>query len=998
MPTEKGDNRNFSQKMGTASWVRLSGSCPLLLAALLAVVSVTPAAAQLTQLVTPSVRIIYFNGTEGYLVPYAARTFLNSLQFQERLWRFDPSQKITVLLVDFSDAGNAAATVVPRDLVTVEISPLNFAFETLAANERLNTIMNHELVHIATMDQGAGSDLLFRRLFGGKVNPVAEQPESILYFFLTTPRVATPRWYEEGIAVFVDTWMAGGLGRVQSGYDEMVFRTKVRDGTPLYDPLGLVSAGTKIDFQLQINSYLYGARFMAWLARTYSPEKVVEWVSRNPGSRAYYSSQFKQVFGRSLEDAWHQWTEDEKTFQLQNLEAIRKYPLTPYRDLTPKALGSVSRSYFDPETHTLYSALDYPGVVAHIGAINVDTGAIAKLVNVKGPEIYTVAALAFDPSSHTLFYTTDNTAHRDLVALDTRTHRTHLLQKDARIGDLAFDRADKSLWGIRHLNGICSLVRMAPPYREWTRIVSWPYGTVMYDLDVSPDGGLVSASMGEIDGKQDVRVFTAESLMKGSTEAKARFDMGQSVPSGFVFSPDGRYLYGSSYYTGVSNIFRYEIATGTVSAMTNTDGGFFRPVPLDDGRLLAFRYTGNGFVPAEVSIKPLDDVSAITFFGERLAEEHPVVKDWNVGSPAKIDLESIPQSTEPYKIAHALHRESFYPIVQGYKDTAAVGLRVNLSDPVQLNRASISVAISPGPSDERVHLTSAYERYDWRGRFELNRADFYDLFGPTKTSRKGYVIGLGHHSTLLFDEPRRLELELDGSYSGNLDRLPESQNVVVDVRRLGSAEARLHFTNVRNSLGYVDDETGTKWSAVAHADAVQGEVVTRWLGTLDHGWALAAGHSSLWLRGAAGFSPQRRDDPFANFYFGGFGNNWVDARDEKRYREYYSFPGFSIDEVPGRNFVKTIAEWNLPPLRFTHAGTPGFYATWVRPAVFVGGLITNFDDSSVQRRALDAGGQLDVRFSVLSALDMTVSAGAAVAFPANGPRRGEAMLSLKILR
>jgi hypothetical protein len=242
MPTEKGDNRNFSQKMGTASWVRLSGSCPLLLAALLAVVSVTPAAAQLTQLVTPSVRIIYFNGTESYLVPYAARTFLNSLQFQERLWRFDPSQKITVLLVDFSDAGNAAATVVPRDLVTVEISPLNFAFETLAANERLNTIMNHELVHIATMDQGAGSDLLFRRLFGGKVNPVAEQPESILYFFLTTPRVATPRWYEEGIAVFVDTWMAGGLGRVQSGYDEMVFRTKVRDGTPLYDPLGLVSA------------------------------------------------------------------------------------------------------------------------------------------------------------------------------------------------------------------------------------------------------------------------------------------------------------------------------------------------------------------------------------------------------------------------------------------------------------------------------------------------------------------------------------------------------------------------------------------------------------------------------------------------------------------------------------------------------------------------------------------------------------------------------------
>ena len=92
----------------------------------------------------PSVRIVYFNGTETYLVPHAARTFLNSLEFQERLFHFDPNEKITVLLVDFSDSGNAAASVVPRDLLTVEISPLNFAFETLAANERLNTIMNHE--------------------------------------------------------------------------------------------------------------------------------------------------------------------------------------------------------------------------------------------------------------------------------------------------------------------------------------------------------------------------------------------------------------------------------------------------------------------------------------------------------------------------------------------------------------------------------------------------------------------------------------------------------------------------------------------------------------------------------------------------------------------------------------------------------------------------------------------------------------------------------------
>src|SRR5437762_1586225 len=262
-----------------------------------------PLGAQLRAVETPEVRLVYIDPTESFLVPHAARTFLNSLKFQRRLFTFEPSNRITVLLLDFQDSGNAGATVVPYNAVTVQISPLSFAFETIAGNDRMNIIMNHELVHVATMDQAAAPDRAFRRLFGGKVMPLAEQPESILYFFLTAPRVAAPRWYHEGIAVFVDTWMAVGLGRAQGSYDEMVFRSMVRDGTPFYDPLGLVSEGTKIDFQVEVNSYLYGTRFMTWLARRYTPEKLIEWVSRHDGSRSYYSAQFGHVFGTSLDSA-----------------------------------------------------------------------------------------------------------------------------------------------------------------------------------------------------------------------------------------------------------------------------------------------------------------------------------------------------------------------------------------------------------------------------------------------------------------------------------------------------------------------------------------------------------------------------------------------------------------------------------------------------------------------------------------------------------------------
>lgn len=960
-----------------------------------------PAHAQLATVETSEVRLVYFDGSETYLVPHTARAFLNALAFEQDLFKFKPADRVTVLLADFSDAGNAAAGAVPRNVMAIQVAPLNFAFETIAANERMTTLMNHELVHVITMDQAAGRDRVFRRLFGGKVSAVSDHPESILYWYLTAPRVAAPRWYHEGIAVFVDTWMAGGLGRAQGGYDEMVFRAMVRDDVPFYDPLGLVSEGTKVDFQVQANSYLYGTRFMTWLARRHTPEKLIEWVSRHDSSRGYYATQFRKVFGMSLEQGWRQWVEDEHTFQRSNLAAVRQYPLTPYRDVTSRPLGSVSRAFYDAETGALYAGLNYPGAVSNVARISTKDGAIDRLVDIKGPLIYTVTSLLWNPSDRHLYYTTDNGAHRDLVTVDPATGRTKLLQKDLRVGDLAYNAADRSLWGIRHLNGLVSLVQIKPPYTDWERVITWPYGTVMYDLDVSPDGTRVSASFGEISGKQDVRVLDIAALREGRTTPVAQFDFGTAVPNGFVFSPDGRYLYGTSYYSGVSNVFRYDLDAGKLDAVSNTETGFFRPVPLADGRLLVFRYTGLGFVPSWIDPKPLDDVSAITFLGERLVEERPVLKGWMLGSPAKVPFDTMEKTTGVYRLGGRLRRESVYPIVEGYKDTASVGLALNFSDPLLLNRLRLTAGWTPDtslPASERVHLSAAYERYDWRASAALNDGDFYDLFGPTKVGRKGYDVLVGHRNTLIYDEPRRLELDLSGSIAGNLDRLPDYQNVPVDVNSLITLRAALDYTYVRNSLGYVDDETGRKWSVDLQTDIVDGEPFPRLHGTFDRGVGLPIAHSSLWLRTAAGFSPRDRTEPFANFFFGGFGNNYVDRGDEKRYRSVESFPGVELNEIPGRNFAKATLEWNLPPWRFKRLGTPGLHATWLRPAVFVTGLTTDVDDDEFRHTAIGLGGQIDARFTLLSNLDMTLSAGGAVALEQDLRPRREVMVSLKVLR
>jgi hypothetical protein len=209
--------------------------------------------------------------------------------------------------------------------------------------------------------------------------------------------------------------------------------------------------------------------------------------------------------------------------------------------------------------------------------------------------------------------------------------------------------------------------------------------------------------------------------------------------------------------------------------------------------------------------------------------------------------------------------------------------------------------------------------------------------------------------------------------------------------------ARLEYSDIRWSLGHVDDEKGQQWQVVAQSSFVNGKTIPKIRGDYDIGFALPIGHSSIWSRNSAGLAFGDQQDPFANYYFGGYGNNWIDRGPEKRYQAYYSFPGVKLNELPGKNYARTMIEWNLPPLRFRRAGTPGFYASWLRPSLFASALVTNLDDAGLRRNFQNIGSQIDFRFSLLSRLDMTFSLGYAYAFGYNQHKHDEFMISLKIL-
>jgi hypothetical protein len=950
---------------------------------------------------TKHLSLLYFAPAETYLTPYIGRSLENSTQFQERIFGWKPWQRTTVLVKDFADYGNAGARAVPNNTLLFEISPLSQVFETLSAGERFFTLSNHELTHVATQDVWESRDAFFRHVFGGKPAPVQDHPESILYSYLAAPRATTPRWYLEGSAVFMETWMAGGYGRAQGAYDEMVFRAMVRDNARFFSPLGLESEGTQIDFQVGVNDYLYGTRFMSYLALTRSPEKVVEWYRRDDGSAGYYASQFKRVFGAPLDDVWREWIGWEHDFQRANLASVEAYPTTQTHRLSPTGLGSVSRSFFDPATNSLIGGFRYPGVIAHMGELELASGRIRHLADIQGPTLYRVTSVAYDPKTRTAWYTTDNSAYRDLMQLDVATGKAKMLIEHGRIGDLAFNPRDRTLWGLRHLNGLVTLVRMDPPYTSWTQIHTFKYGQVLFDLDISPDGTLLSTSFGEINADQSVRVYRLDELTPDAApKSIAELRLGQATPEGFVFSPDGRYLYGSAYYTGVSNIYRFELATQKIEAMSNAVTGLFRPIPRADGSMIAFEYTGQGFVPVTFDPKPLEDLGSIKFLGAEVAETHPVVKDWAVGSPAKIPLDDMITQRGKYVPLREMGLGATYPIVEGYKGRTAFGWHAIIEDPLEFNQLLATLAYSPSdvlPEAEKWHGEVEFKTLAWDFRYWHNDANFYDLFGPVDRSRKGDAYIVAYKHPYIYDPPRQLDFAVEFAAYRGLDTLPEAQNVSVGLdRNINTLKASLTYSYEDKSLGAVDFERGVRWKLAFEDDSVPHHDFPQARAELDFGAPIPWKHSSVWLYSAVGASGGDPTNPLGAYYLGAFGNNWVDSGEVKRYRQFDSFPGFAIDEIAARRFAKSVAEWNLPPVRFADLGRPNLYLWSVRPAVFAGVLNAKPPEGRAQTYET-VGGQLDFNFTAAFRLPMTFSVGYASGFEPSGREKSEFMASLKIL-
>jgi len=79
---------------------------------------------------TADLRLIYPGATLSFIAPHAARCYENAMRFHRGVFRYEPGEKVTVILDDYADFSNAAAWSSPRNTVLMHVAPASFVSET----------------------------------------------------------------------------------------------------------------------------------------------------------------------------------------------------------------------------------------------------------------------------------------------------------------------------------------------------------------------------------------------------------------------------------------------------------------------------------------------------------------------------------------------------------------------------------------------------------------------------------------------------------------------------------------------------------------------------------------------------------------------------------------------------------------------------------------------------------------------------------------------------
>ncbi len=514
-------------------------------------------------IVTPRCRVHYHEGTEA-LAARVSRTAEQGITELNALLGHHPNVPIHLVLTDETDDANGFAETLPQNVVTI-FAGVPRAHETLGDyDDFMELLVLHELTHIVHIDTVLGLPSWVNAVLGKTFVPNAVQP----------------RWFIEGIAVYVESRLTSG-GRNKSTYVDTLVRTQVlADGFPDLDRFTHFTR----TFPGSSYSWFLGGRFVEFIAQRHGEDGLRE-ISRGYGARPIpYAINLvaKRATGETfveLYDLWRAHEVERAQAVVARVEAEGWVAGAPIENASP--LVEYPRFARDGRLAVVVSPRhDDRDLVVLADDLSTER---LRLRTSDGRGAFTADGERYVA---TIRDTVDQVySHRDLEIIDVatglrirRTFGWRLQEPDVA--------PDGTIVAVAQEAGETRLVTLSVDGDDdpVTLEVLAP-GEQVYDPRWSPDGTSVVASVRTgHDGGRDLVLFTR----RGSGWSRRALTDGPTRDLSPCWSWDGRRIFFASDRGGVFQIHAIDLATGQSARLTNVVSGAFTPAVHPDGERLIY--------------------------------------------------------------------------------------------------------------------------------------------------------------------------------------------------------------------------------------------------------------------------------------------------------------------------------------------------------------------------------------------------------------------------
>ena len=595
---------------------------------------------------TPHFFIHFHNGTKrtAFAIAKIAENVYGPVT---KLYRHKPDGKVHFIVRDTDDYSNGAAYYYENK---IEIWATPMDFDLRGTHPWLQNVITHEFTHVVSLQVAMKFTRHIPAMYVQYMHYEKEKRPDVIYGFpnriVSFPIAGAvfPPWFAEGEAQYQAPKKANDFWDT---HRDMVLRTAILANKELsYKEMcefGKSSLGNEM-------VYDHGFALVNYMAAKYGPDKIRQMTKRMSAPwRISFNSAFTGTFHKSGNEMYREWLTFLRTWYKRGISKIKKH-LARGKLIEAKGLSNMYPVWSPNGRQVAYISSKGRDYMSQTSLYVYDVEK-KKSKLVKGG---VRSSVGWSPNGRFLAYAKNKKANfqgshfYDLYLLDVEKKKERQLTKGLRARNPAFSPDSKKLVFVIGQDGTDNLAIYHFKTKKAVQITHYSDGRQIFRPVWSPDGNTLLFDLSTRNGRDLAVINTNGTHFRYLLKSK-----GDSRNP--VFSRDGRFVFFSWDKTGIFNIYRMNLKSKKIKALTNVVGGAFMPSVHPKSGLVYTLYTADGFKIARLKRAAPAAIYSYLAKGKipRSHQVSPLLKLSSAKSGKSRDPDNLQTKVSPYRDMYA---------------------------------------------------------------------------------------------------------------------------------------------------------------------------------------------------------------------------------------------------------------------------------------------------------------------------------------------------------